>query len=154
MTRKLHYTIEAADLPATLGGYLRRQGYSEKLLTRLRQQDKVLVNGGFHRMIDPVGQGDQVEVDLPDQAPPLIANPRLDLTILYEDQDLLVVDKPADMLVHPAGRGFDDAIANFCAARYPQQLFRPLGRLDRNTTGACLIAKSPLAASLLSGAVD
>jgi len=58
------------------------------------------------------------------------------------------------MLVHPAGKGFDDALANFCAARYPRQLFRPVGRLDRNTTGACLIAKTKLVASLLSGDVD
>lgn len=154
MLRKLYYTIEAQDLPVTLGQYLRRQGYSEKLRTHLRQQDSVRVNGAFHRMIDPLSCGDRIAVELTDAPPPLVPNPQLLLNILYEDADLLVIDKPADMLVHPAGRGFDDAIANFCAARYPQQKFRPIGRLDRNTTGACLVAKSALSAALLTGKVD
>ena len=154
MSRNLSYTIEAQDLPSTLGAYLRRKGYSEKLLARLRREDRVRVNEEFHRMIDPIALGDAVEVCLEDQAPPLIPNPKLNISILYEDEDLVVLDKPADMLVHPAGKGFDDALANFCAARYPRQLFRPVGRLDRNTTGACLIAKTKLTASLLSGDVD
>lgn len=154
MSRKLSYTIEAQDLPSTLGAYLRRKGYSEKLLARLRQKDRVRVNQQFHRMIDPVAAGDVVEIELEDQAPPLIPNPSLKISILYEDEDLVVLDKPADMLVHPAGKGFNDALANFCAACYPQQLFRPVGRLDRNTTGACLVAKTNLAAALLSGKVD
>ena len=152
--RKLYYTIESQDLPATLGQYLERRGYSEKLRTRLRQKDLVRVNEAFHRMIDPLALGDRIAVELADEPPALIPYPRLQLDILYEDADLLVIDKPADMLVHPAGRGFDDAVANFCAARYPCQKFRPIGRLDRNTTGACLIAKSELSAALLTGKVD
>lgn len=154
MSRKLSYIINTADLPATLRGYLRRHGYSEKLLTQLRQKDLVRVNGKIHRLIDPVAAGDQVEVLLCDDRPPLTPNPTLKLDILYEDDDLLAVNKPAGMLVHPAGRGFDDAIANFCAARYPEQLFRPLGRLDRNTTGVCLIAKNNLAAATLVGKIE
>ena len=123
--RKLYYTIESQDLPATLGQYLERRGYSEKLRTRLRQKDLVRVNEAFHRMIDPLALGDRIAVELADEPPALIPNPRLQLEILYEDADLLVIDKPADMLVHPAGRGFDDAVANFCAARYPMSEVSP-----------------------------
>lgn len=154
MRRDLFYTVKPADLPCSLKNFLRRQGYSGKLLMQLRQADLIRVNEGFHRLIDPVAVGDRVSIHLPEEEPPLIPNPQLKLDILYEDEDLLVLDKPAGMLVHPAGRDCNDAIANFCAARYPQQLFRPIGRLDRNTTGACLIAKNNLAAAVLNGRVD
>lgn len=154
MPRRLEYEVGAEELPATLGLYLRRRGYPQGLLASLRAQDGVRVNGAFRRMIDPLAAGDQVVVLLADVGAALTPNPALRLTLLYEDQDLLVIDKPADMLIHPAGLGFDDSIGNFCAARYPELSFRPIGRLDRNTTGACLVAKHQLAAACLSGQVD
>ena len=150
MSRTLTYQVDTADVPSSLGGFLRRRGYSEDLLTQLRQTSGVAVDGLFRRMIDPLAAGETVTVSLPAETASLAPNAALALTVLYEDEDILAIDKPADMLVHPAGYGFDDAVGNFCAARWPDMAFRPLGRLDRNTTGVCLIAKHQLAAAVLT----
>jgi len=149
------YTVRLQDLPATLGGFLRRQGYSEALLASLRRSNGALVNGAFRRMIDSLEAGDHIAVALPAEQAALAANAGPDLPILYQDRDILALNKPCGMLVHPAGRGFDDAVGNFCAVRWPKQLFRPIGRLDRDTTGALLVARHQLAAALLTaGPVD
>jgi len=155
MSQVFRYVIEATDLPATLGGFLRRRGYSAALLATLRNSNGALVNNAFRRMIDCLAAGDRIAVTLPAEQANLIPNNRLELALLYEDQDILVLNKPGGMLVHPASRGLDDAVGNFCAARWPEQLFRPIGRLDRNTTGALLAARHQLSAALLTkGPVD
>ncbi len=150
MNRTVTYQVDTADVPSSLGGFLRRRGYSEDLLTQLRQSSGVAVDGLFRRMIDPLAAGETVTVSLPAETASLAPNAALALAVLYEDEDILAIDKPADMLMHPAGYGFDDAVGNFCAARWPDMTFRPLGRLDRNTTGVCLIAKHQLAAAVLT----
>ncbi len=150
MTRTFTYIARAEDLPATLGGFLRRRGYSASLLAALRQQGGVWVDGAFRRMIHSLLAGETVSVTLPPEQAGLCPNTQLKLPILYADQDILVLDKPANMLVHPAGLGFDDAVGNFAAACWPDQVFRPIGRLDRNTTGALLVARHQLAAGLLT----
>ena len=154
MTRTLTYLITENDLPTTLGHFLRRRGYSADLLTQLRLTSGVTADGVFRRMIDPLNMGERVQVVMPPDTPTLAPNPDLALTVLYEDDDILAVDKPDDMLVHPAGKGFDDAVGNFFVAHCPGLGFRPVGRLDRHTTGVCLIAKHQLAASLLNGNID
>ncbi|MDO4582111.1 MAG: RluA family pseudouridine synthase [Bacillota bacterium] len=154
MTETLEYIIEQYDLPCSVGGYLQRRGFSRGLLRSLRASGGVSVDGVFRRMIEPLDAGEHLRVAMPEAVTPLVAAPALDLEILYEDGQMVVINKPDDMLVHPAGRGFDDAVGNFYAARWPQLLFRPIGRLDRHTSGCCLIAKNRPAAALLSGHVD
>lgn len=146
--------ISRDEIPVSLKAFLLKQGYSSSMIVAFKHKGGVTVNGEFRRMIDQLLAGDTVKVVLSEEKPHLIANPHLKLTALYEDADLIVFDKPANMLVHPAGYGFDDAVGNYFAAQFPDLTFRPMGRLDRNTTGVCLIAKNRLAAAQLSHNVD
>lgn len=141
---KKFYTVPSQGM--TLGQFLRTQGYSASMLKTMRQKGGVTVNGTFHRQIEPVNQGDKVEIDFPDKPTPLIPNGSLKIPIVYEDENILIFDKPDDMLVHPAAKGFTDALGNYFVYLYPDTPFRPLGRLDRHTTGLCLIAKNRITA--------
>jgi len=78
----------------------------------------------------------------------------LPFEIVYEDDDIMVVNKPADMPVHPAINNFDNTLANGIAFYFESKnekfMFRCINRLDRNTSGLLLVAKHRLAASILS----
>lgn len=73
---------------------------------------------------------------------------------VYEDGDVIVFDKPAGMPVHPSHRHRCDTLGNCFAAMFPQLTFRPINRLDKDTSGLCAAAKSSYSASLLSGRIS
>lgn len=151
---KKQYTITRADAGKRLCDYLQEQGYSRTMLIRLKNDGGLTVNGEFHRNIDPVSQGDFVEIEFPDKDAVLTPNGNLHIPVLFENEDILIYDKPDDILVHPATKEFDDALGNDFAFRHPGIPFRPLGRLDRHTTGACIIAKNKLTAVQLSSGIE
>ncbi len=148
------YLITKKEDGISLREYLLQQGYSKTMLIKIKQAGGLTVNGAFHRNIDPVWENDLIEIDFPDKTPVLSGNGNLRIPIVYEDEDAVIFDKPDDILVHPATREFDDALGNFFAYRYPNTPFRPLGRLDRHTTGLCLIAKNKLTAVQLAHGVE
>lgn len=75
------------------------------------------------------------------------------LDILYEDQDLLAVNKPAGVVTHPQGGHYEDTLANqvsaYYAFRQESHTVRPIGRLDKDTSGIVLFAKNQTAAARL-----
>ena len=77
-------------------------------------------------------------------------NPDLPLDILYEDEEMLVINKPADMPIHPSQGNHLNTLGNAVMAHFPNQnfVYRPITRLDRDTSGVCLIAKNRLSASV------
>ena len=133
-------------------------GYSRRMITRLKQeQAAVTVNGVTpERLTETVHPGDVVEVFLRGEEPRFSPNPALSIPVLYEDDALVVFDKPAGVPVHPSYRHQEDTLANAFAARYVGQAvsFHVMNRLDRDTSGACVVAKDPLAAAALTGAVE
>lgn len=99
--------------------------------------------------------GDSVVVNIQeDNSSEKIPPVAIKLDILYEDEDLVIVNKPADMPVHPSLNNYENTLANGLAHYYISQgekfVFRCMNRLDRNTTGAVLIAKNPLSGAILS----
>ena len=86
-----------------------------------------------------------------------IAAVPLELPILYEDDDLVVPNKPPHMPTHPSRDHFQDTVANALAYRYREQgihfVFRPVNRLDRDTSGLLLIARNKLAAGRLTASM-
>ncbi len=108
-------------------------------------------------MVDKIFSGDIITVMLCDNSFPT-PNPLLNVPIVYEDSDIIVFNKPYNMPVHQSIRHYDDTLANFFA--YHTQSngeyinFRPINRLDRDTTGLCLVAKNSLAAKKLAGNVE
>ena len=75
-----------------------------------------------------------------------IIRTKMDLNIIYEDEDILVINKPADMPVHPSAGNYENTLANgiawyFCRKRRRFLFYRCINRLDRDTTGALILAK-------------
>ena len=119
---------------------------SARMITSLkREKEGILLNGKILRTIDSVFEGQQVIVNLPDEASLYIAPVEGMLDIVYEDSFLLIVNKPPYVPVHPVKQYQTDTVANFVMAysqkRGERYVFRAVNRLDRNTSGLVMIAK-------------
>lgn len=125
---------------------------SAGLMNRLKWGDSLRVNGQPRHTDFPVAPGDVITVAFPAEKPEYPAEAG-DLDILYEDEAILAVDKPAGMLIHPSRARNTGTLANLVAGYYAQtgqQLaFHPLTRLDRDTFGIVLLAKNAHIHSLL-----
>lgn len=142
-----------AERPGTLSTFLKGElRMSSGLMNKLKWGDAIRVNGSPEHTNYPVKPGDRITVRLDEEEPeyPAEEGP---LTILYEDEYLLAVDKPAGMLIHPSRAKFDGTLANFVAGYYQKtgqkSAFHPLTRLDRDTFGIVLLAKNSHIHSLL-----
>ena len=130
-----------------LSSFLREEmGMSAALVNRLKWQDKLLVNGTAQHTDYQVQPGDIITalLDAPKPQYPAESGP---LTILYEDDHLLAVDKPVGMLIHPSRATLTGTLANRILAHYEKTgqacAFHPITRLDRDTFGIVLVAKNP-----------
>ena len=125
---------------------------SAGLMNRLKWQDKILVNGTPQHTDYPVKTGDLITLPL-DEPEPDYPPENGELTILYEDDHLLAVDKPAGMLIHPSRSRNTGTLANLVAGYYEKcgqnSAFHPMTRLDRDTFGVVLLAKNSHIHSLL-----
>lgn len=116
---------------------------------RLIDDDRVWMNGRPGRPADRVSVGDRIDIELPDpRAADLEAQP-IDLDVLYEDADLIVVNKPAGLVIHPAAGNPDGTLVNallhYCADLSGiGGVERPgiVHRLDKDTTGVIVAAKN------------
>ena len=137
-----------------LSSFLREEmEMSAGLMNRLKWQDKLYVNGVPRHTDYPVAPGDVITVPLEEPEPQYPAQEG-SLTILYEDEHILAVDKPAGMLIHPSRSQFTDTLANFVAGYYQKTgqaaAFHPVTRLDRDTFGVVLLGKNSHTHALLS----
>lgn len=156
MERILTYHIEATDTGCTVAQFLKRRGYSSSNLCDLKKMpDSILVNGKGEYMIFRLQEGDLLTVHITESlSSPRIPPVRHPLTIVYEDEDLLVVNKQADMPIHPSMNNYTNSLANAVAWYYHEQncpfVFRCINRLDHNTSGLTIIAKHMVSGSILS----
>lgn len=123
------------------------------------KEGHVLVNGSVEKPSYIVQPGDRIEISLPKPPPPKAEPEKMDLKIVYEDEELLVVDKPADMVVHPAFGNWSGTLVNGLLYHAGEQLsetdetsLRPgiVHRLDKDTSGLLVVAKNENALKLLS----
>lgn len=136
-----------------LSSFLKQElGLSTGLMNRLKWADKLYVNGIPRHADFPVFVGDKIVALLDDPAPQYPAEDG-EITILYEDDHILCVDKPAGMLIHPSRSRLTGTLANFVQGYYQKTeqscAFHPITRLDRDTFGVVLLAKNPHIHSLL-----
>lgn len=128
---------------------------SATLVNRLKWKEAFLVNGIPQHTNFPVKSGDVITVRLDEEAPEYPAQTG-NLSILYEDEWLLAVDKPSGMLIHPSRAKNEGTLANFVAGYYQKAgqcaAFHPLTRLDRDTFGVVLVAKNAHIHALLQEA--
>lgn len=129
---------------------------STGLMNKLKWGDSIRVNGIPQRTNYPVQPGDVITVALAEETPEYPAEDG-ELSILYEDDAILAVDKPAGMLIHPSRSKNTGTLANFVAGYYQKTgqncAIHPVTRLDRDTFGIVLLAKNAHIHSLLQNGV-
>lgn len=156
MDRILTYTITPQEDGMQVLEFLRSKGFSRHILTSMKPDKEALLVNGMRiggRGILHAGDLFRVCVMETGSVEGIVPTP-LPLNILYEDEDILVLNKPADMPVHPSIGNYTNTLAN-AAAFYFQQKgmlcpFRCINRLDRDTSGALILAKNALSAAILS----
>jgi len=142
-----------ADREGQLSSFLRGElKMSASLMNKLKWGDAIQVNGVPQRTNFPVRPGAVITVRLEEEITEYPAEEGI-LSILYEDDFLLAVDKPAGMLIHPSRSKNEGTLANYVAGYYAQtgqrSAFHPLTRLDRDTFGIVLLAKNAHVHTLL-----
>lgn len=155
--RILSYTVEDNQEMSVQDYLYSIHGYSRRIITRLKQtRGDIQLNGEHIRMIDPVHAGDIITVRLYEKTY-IQPNAELYVQVVYEDEDVIIYNKPPHMPVHPSRNHQHDTLANAFAqlmhTRGVQATFRPINRLDRDTSGLCVVAKNALAASKLAQCV-
>ena len=137
-----------------LSSFLRNEMHmSAGLVNRLKWQDKIFVNGQPQHNDYRVQPGDVITAALDEPTPDYPAEDG-ELRVLYEDEHILGVDKPAGMLIHPSRSSNTGTLANRVLAYYQktgqQSAFHPITRLDRDTFGVVLLAKNAYVHALLN----
>lgn len=146
--------ISANDNGRKLGEILQKQGVSKRLITRLkRTENGITRNGELIRTIDTVSEGDVILLNEQDEKL-LEPNGELEVEVLYEDSQLVVFNKPPLMPVHPSIKHQGDTLGNFFAYHCPGLTFRPVNRLDRDTSGCVIVAKNQFAAKALQDSYE
>lgn len=138
-----------------LSSFLREEmQMSAGLMNRLKWKQRLFVNGKPVHTDYAVEIGDEITVALDEPVPDYPAQ-QGELAVVYEDEHLLAVDKPAGMLIHPSRSRNTGTLANYVLGYYEKtgqcSAFHPLTRLDRDTFGIVLLAKNSHIHSLLMG---
>lgn len=125
---------------------------SRRLISGLKNNDGIKLNGDSKTVRTKVKTGDKLEIIMPEKNSANVVPVNIPLDILYEDDDLLAVNKPLDMPVHPSLNNYRNTLGNAVMYYFKDIPFtyRPVNRLDRDTTGVVIIAKTPQAANSLS----
>jgi len=152
----MRYTVTEDQHGMTLLRFLRAElDFSSKMIKHLKFMPNGITVDGEHATVRRVLQvGNVIELAVEDTESAPIAPVDLPIQILYEDDDLVVPCKGANMPTHPSCDHHYDTVANALAFRYAATgtpfVFRPINRLDRNTSGLLLIARNRQAAGKLS----
>lgn len=142
----------------------KRLGVSRKLMSRLKLTEcGIQLNGQRVYISEKVKGGDRVELRMEKETSDDILPEPIPFDILYEDQHLLIVNKPAGLIVHPTHGHYTGTLANgvvhYWQEKGEQVRFRPVHRLDQDTSGVLCIAKNPyvhqhISEQMINGTVD
>ena len=156
MNRNIDYIIDEDSAGLRVEQFLRRKRYSGQNLSEIKRMPKsILVNGVHYYMRQELSKGDHLQVRIcetknSEKIPPT----NLPLDIIYEDEDLLVLNKPTGMPIHPSLNNYTNSMANALAYYFQSQgkpfIFRCCNRLDRDTSGLTIVSKHLVSGSILS----
>ena len=159
MIRRLKYVIEPEFAGYTIEKYLKLKGYSHGCIVYLKKtKEGIKRNGVWAYTKDKLELEDVLETVFEEEefSENIIAV-EMPLDIIYEDEDILVLNKAADTPIHPSQGNYANSLANGVANYYEKQgvkfVFRCINRLDRDTTGLVVIAKNMLSGAILNQAM-
>ncbi len=156
MERIIHYTIPIQFHQKPIDFYLKSMGYSSQNIIALKKMvESILVNGIWRHVNYLLQENDTLTIHIKEiTSSPNILPVSLPLNIVYEDDDLLVINKPADMPIHPSQNNYNNTLANAVMYYFNSKniacTFRCINRLDRDTTGLTIVAKHMISAGILS----
>ena len=152
------FKIDSAAAGKTVLAFLKSTlKISGAALSKLKRDEKgIMANGNHVTVRYTLCEGDILsinETDLPDEQSEHIDPVDIPINIIFENDDIMIIDKPPYMPTHPSHGHTDDTLANAVAYKYLERkipfVFRPIGRLDRNTSGISLVAKHAISSSFL-----
>lgn len=156
MNRTLTYEITSEYDGFQIDKFLKTQGYSSANITAIKKMpNNVVIDGEWVHMNHRLKVGEVLTVniyeeDSSEKIPPV----EMPLDIVYEDEDIIVINKPAGLSIHPSLNHYEDSLANGLAYYYEAQgkpfIFRCANRLDKNTSGLTVIAKHLVSGNILS----
>lgn len=158
--RRIDFTIEEKYDGKRVIDYLKGKAKaSARLITKLKHDsDGIMLNGIHTRTIDLLKAGDILSITLPvdkEKQTSAVEPLPYPLKVFYEDEDLLIVDKPAGLPLHPSHNHQGDTLANAVAYHLEQQgkssVFRSIGRLDRGTSGIVVCGLNRFVTGILNG---
>lgn len=148
---RLEYTVEEAD-GARIDKWISERdcGISRSMLQKLISEQKIMVNGRFIAKSYLVKKGDIIAIEIPEPVELDIVPENIPIEIVYQDEYLLVVNKPKGMVVHPAAGNYSGTLVNALLYLCKGQLssingvIRPgiVHRIDKNTSGLLIVAKT------------
>lgn len=149
--RVISFKIEKRDDGRSIRSFLREFGVSASLLTQLKNTENgVTLNGEFAKTIERLHEGDILKIKIENRGN--MSRPaKMDVDIVYEDEDIIVFNKPPNLPVHESHTHIGDTLSNYAAYHLGENgAFRAVYRLDNDTSGLVLAAKNKLAASKLA----
>ena len=153
MEKIFEITASGDRLPTDMKSFLYSNGLSVTLVKKAKYGG-IFLNGTVVTVRATVNVGDKIEIFLKEEKSDGIPPMDIPLRVIYEDDDLLAVDKPTNMPTHPSKGNNLPTLANAVMGYYGGDfVFRSVNRLDRDTSGIVIIAKNKIASSSLSSSM-
>ncbi|MDE6967862.1 MAG: RluA family pseudouridine synthase [Clostridia bacterium] len=150
MERIFEYLV---DCDCTIESFLKGKGYSSRICNLLKKElGLVMVNDKPVFVVAQVKKGDTLKVILKEN-PSKIDTFAYELDIVYEDEDIAVINKMADIAVISTNAHYGKSLMNALAYRWGNFVYHPVNRLDKGTSGLMIVAKNSLAHSILSNQI-
>lgn len=157
---KQHFLVEQEEAGIRIDRYLsdRLKDLSRSYLQKLLKEEAVLAGGRAVKANYKVSARESIELEIPETVEPEIEPEQMDLDILYEDRDIILINKPKGMVVHPAAGHFNGTLVNGLMAHCQGELsgingvMRPgiVHRIDMDTTGVLIVCKNDFAHSSIA----
>lgn len=161
MERILNYIILPSEANLTISEFLKLKGFSSQNIIELKKMERsVLINNEWMHMNYRLQTNQELVIHIQENnSNEHIVPIALPFPIVYEDEDIVVINKPANMPIHPSQNNYENTLANAAAYYYEIRqntpfTFRCINRLDRDTTGLTILAKNMYSANLLASSMQ
>lgn len=156
LKREIVYRISEEFHEQSVEMFLKSMDYTHQAMVKLKKtQESVLLNGKWVYLNTKMKEGDCLRILISEEGNSGNIMPySRNFDIVYEDEDLLVINKPDNMPIHPSLNHYEDSLANALMNHFHQQgidfVFRCINRLDKDTTGLTIVAKHYVSAGILN----